>query len=294
MNLLYVTFGDNLQNHIQANFSIYSFLTQAGQVDTINVVTDRPEFYASLGDKLNVIQVSEKTLHEWKGKFEFFWRIKIKAIEHVCALYPGKPVLYLDADTFLYTPLAAAKEAMGRNVAYMHKKERSLADVTSKTQKNMWGYVNGQTFAGVTITRDHYMWNAGVVGVPNTQGGKECALALELCDEMLATNMRRDFIEQYSLAVALHELCDLQSAEAFIAHYWSSKKEWGQFMNEWFTGLLLKQITSPADITELFKTLNLGQWPVERKIKNTSVRLEKRLQQLFPPKELVYVQNQLS
>jgi hypothetical protein len=40
MNIVYLVFGEELSNHIQANFSILSMLTQKEEIDSINIVTD--------------------------------------------------------------------------------------------------------------------------------------------------------------------------------------------------------------------------------------------------------------
>src|SRR4051794_18816673 len=110
MNLLYLTFGDNISNHIQAHFSIWTFLTQRNNINTISVITDYPTFYNSLKDYISIIQIDEETLIQWKGKYDFFWRIKIKAIEMLCNQYNNEPVVYLDSDTFLHCNIKPLKE----------------------------------------------------------------------------------------------------------------------------------------------------------------------------------------
>lgn len=72
MNLLYLVFGQNINNHIEAHFSIYSFLTQGEKINTINVVTDYPDFYTDFKNYINVIKVDEKILNDWKGRHNFF------------------------------------------------------------------------------------------------------------------------------------------------------------------------------------------------------------------------------
>jgi len=112
MHLLYLTFGENVNNHIQAHFSIFSFLTQQNEISTINVITDNPEMYHDIKDRINIITITEQTLNEWKGEYGFFWRVKIKAIEMICDLHKNRPVVYLDTDTFLYTNINSFKKEL--------------------------------------------------------------------------------------------------------------------------------------------------------------------------------------
>src|ERR1700710_800580 len=103
MNICLLNFGENISYHTQTSFCIYSLLANcADSVKTINVITDKPLFYNHLKQQINIIPITENELTDWKGKYQFIWRIKIKAIEKICSLYPNCPVIYLDTDTFVY------------------------------------------------------------------------------------------------------------------------------------------------------------------------------------------------
>src|ERR1700712_98113 len=113
MNLLYITFGDDLGIHLQAAFSICSFLSKSNNdINSINMITDKPFFYNHLKEKVNVISITQQELEDWKGEHQFFWRIKIKAIEKICKMYPNSPVMYLDTDTFLFGDWAKLKKGL--------------------------------------------------------------------------------------------------------------------------------------------------------------------------------------
>ena len=84
MNLLYITFGSNTAVHMQAAFSIYSFLARFEKYNSVNIITDNKLYYQHLEDRVNIIEMTEEELKEWKGEYQFFWRIKIKAIEKIC------------------------------------------------------------------------------------------------------------------------------------------------------------------------------------------------------------------
>lgn len=288
MHLLYITFGSNLKNHTQLYFSVYSFLAAKNDIKGIHIITDMPAFYKALGNKVNIIPVDQQTLTEWKGPHLFFWRIKIKAIQLLCSLYPNEAVLYMDTDTFLYKDMQPLQNAVARGKACMHEKETSLEKAASKTEKKMWQQVKNQVFGGVTIRPAHEMWNAGVVLVPNTKNGADCALALAICDEMCARKVKPRLIEQYALAVALHETYGLEPADGCIAHYWGNKEEWNILIDQFFLSAYF-QASSDEEIYRAFHQLDLERIAVKRKVRNTNRRLKQLVQRLFPDRQAWYV-----
>ncbi|RZJ91515.1 MAG: hypothetical protein EOO60_07920, partial [Hymenobacter sp.] len=119
MHLLYLVFGTNIQNHFQAHFSMLTFLRQGQGELVITVVTDAPEFYRHLESAITVQVIDQATLREWEGEFNFFWRVKIKALEQAARQHPELPLLYLDSDTFLYGSLPALRAHLGAGRALM-------------------------------------------------------------------------------------------------------------------------------------------------------------------------------
>ena len=291
MNLLYLTFGENINNHIQAHFSICSFLTQHQKVSSINVVTDRPDLYEDIKRYINVVTVDEKLLTEWKGEYDFFWRIKIKAIEMLCAMHKNQPVLYLDADTFLYTNLELLRSRLLQGIALMHEDEGKLSELKGKTLGKMWKQVKNNSYGGVAMLPSHAMWNAGVVGTPNQKNNEECLLALAICDEMCKQGVTPRLIEQFALSVALNEVYGLQAADNAIAHYWSNKDEWNSLIKDLF---ITAQFRSDAveKIIETIKQLDF-KFAVKVKHRNTNTRLKSFVEKTYPAEHIAFVKNSL-
>ncbi len=288
MNLLYITFGNNPSIYLQASFSIYSFLAQPRAIHTINIITDKEDYYKHLAPHINVILVTEADLLAWKGEYQFFWRIKIKAIEKICHLYPGQPVLYLDCDSFLYGDATALKNSLQNGTAFMHENEGALSARKNKTQKNMWKQIAHQSFAGIAMQPTHCMWNAGLVATPNMQQGKDCELALAICDEMCKRGITRYFIEQYSLSLALEKYYNLQEAKSKIVHYWSAKDIWDKAINDFFIKAYFAQWNYEKIIEEI-QLLDMANLPVFQRIKNTNLRLKKIVDKIFPNKNHEYL-----
>jgi len=288
MHLLYVTFGQNERHHLQACFSVYSFLARKASFSSINIVTDRPQFYKSIEKHVNIRPVSETTLHEWKGPFAYFWRIKIKAIEWLCRQRPNEPVLYLDSDTFLYGDFHEAFRIIKTGKAAMHINEGPLSDLATKTARKMYSQLSRLKIDGVDNPGHFNMWNAGTILIPNTKQGADIQYALQLCDQMTAKNITPYFIEQYCLSITMHLSYGLEPTSGFIAHYWSNRDGWNSVISTYFHQIYLQALSEDASL-QLFNQLALRSVPERKKIRKANVRLKKMIDKLFPDKNLSYL-----
>ncbi len=286
MNILYLVIGENPLYHAQTCFSIYSFLNQTDATDRVYVITDAPEFYKRLSEKIYIIPINQAQLKDWQGKHKFFWRAKIKALEHICTLNPDESVLYLDTDTFLFGNLETLKSDLKNPM--MHLNEGKLSERTSKTEKRMWHGVKNKIFGGITIEENHCMWNAGVVGIPANTGSKICTLALTICDEMLAEKITPYFIEQFSSSVALSENGDMKAADEYIGHYWSNKDEWTDEIYKFIITSSLKNNSVDDDI-EAISQFNFSKNAVLKRVPKTQIRLKKLVEKWFPSEVLKFV-----
>jgi len=287
MHLVYLVFGTNVRNHFQANFSILSFLRQPAALDGITVVTDAPDFYQHLAGHVAVMPVDEATLRAWKGEFDFFWRIKIKALEEVARQRPGTALLYLDSDTFLHGALPELQVRLADGQAFMHEREGALPALRSKTERLMWAQVRQKTFGGVRLHERHAMWNAGAVGIPAEKAAPAIALALSLCDDFSRQQVTPRLIEQLAISVALEETYPLHAARPYIGHYWSTKEEWNEHIAAFLLESHLKKRTVAQELAALGK-FDFQVAPVKKRMKNTRWRLVHLVDRIFPPKEVVY------
>lgn len=287
MNLLFITFGKNVAIHAQAAFSIYSFLVHKKIIDSINIITDAPHYYQHLKEYVQVVPVTEDQLNEWKGPHQFFWRIKIKAIEKICNQYLNKPVVYLDTDTFLYEDANALTKDL-LTTAFMHEEENILSKGRSKTENKMWQQVGLKTFGGIKVKESASMWNAGVVAIPNTKNGEDVSTALAICDDMCAAGVTPRLIEQFALSIALEHYYILKPASPFIAHYWSNKSDWDKEINEFFAACYFQQLV-PQQIIEVVRDYNFSKYPVKKLNRNTAKRLNNYINDVFAPRNIEYV-----
>ena len=147
MNILYIIFGEKMVYHVQAYLSILTFKKQLKADDHIFVITTHPEFYNNCGVK--TITVTNETIKEWKGEKDFFWRVKIKAIEYMALHYPNDHLMYLDTDTILYGSLNTLKTRLNEGCGMMHLNEGHPSKMKTKTLK-MWKKIEGHTYGGIT------------------------------------------------------------------------------------------------------------------------------------------------
>ena len=281
MNILYLIFGDRLSNHVQARLSMVTFVRQMRQQDRIYVITTKPQFYEGI-KFVTPLPISDGNIKEWEGSLQFFWRVKIKAMQYLCEICPGSDLLYLDSDTYLQGDYAALCGILERGQGVMHINEGHPKDMKFGALR-MWRKVRGHTYGGVTIGAEHCMWNAGVVGLPGAKAAEALRLALTVCDGMLADGADRRLIEQYALSIALFETVGLTSAESLVGHYWSNKDEWNNFALSFFVkehmlGRSFDDECRDLDIEELHRI------PLNIHLSNTQRRLTNVLKHIFKDK----------
>lgn len=283
MNILYLVFGNNLNVHLQVQFSIMTFLHELSEVDKIHVITTNSTYYEHLKDKINILPITEQKLKEWRGKHNFFWRCKIKAIEYIAHTYPEQDFMYLDGDTFLRDKLTPIKLTLSEGFGMMHLNEGHPKDMMTKSL-SMWNTIKGHSYQGVTLSEKHNMWNAGVVAIPGNKLAETVKLALALCDGMLDDQAEPIVIEQYSLSVALYECTKLTEAKPWIGHYWGNKEEWNQYIHNFFLTSLATNRSIEDEILAVANNKDYCDLPIHVKVSNTKRRLIKLLNHLFPDK----------
>ena len=233
MNIVYFVIGDSAVIHMQVGFSIRTILAQASDEDTIYVVTDTPTMYCNL-PHVTTIPITKELIKEWRGKHDFFWRVKIKVLQHIAQMSPNKVMMYLDGDTYLHGSLTEIKALLCNKYGMMHLDEGCPSEMKERSL-SMWQTVNGKTYADVTVGIKHHMWNAGVVAIPASIVSKTLDMALAICDGMLDDGSEPVTVEQYALSIALFECADhLIAADKWIGHYWHYKYYWSLYIAKFF------------------------------------------------------------
>ena len=284
MNLVLLTFGRHSENHYQAMFAALSFLKDP-LINKVVILTDQADFYRLIQEKAEIIHLDQKQLLEWQGPQQFFWRIKIKALERVQSDYPSDHLLYIDSDTFLAGDLKSIHTQLNAGHVLMYKRESVLADKTDKTLRKMYRTLNGKTLAEVKINGQSEMWNAGVIGLPASQAESLIRRALRLCDEICSTSCPRRLVEQFAFSLALDSTAKLHGCEQSIGHYWGNKTEWNQHITKFFADAMLKRLEYKECIC-LISRFNWQSVPLEKKRRRTNEKLKRLVDKLFKDKNI--------
>lgn len=282
VNLVVMAFGAQLDNHNQAGFALLSFLQDA-RLGRVMVVTDQPGFYRFFGDRVEIIPVDDDLLLQWQGASRFFWRIKIKAIEAAAARDPDQALLYIDSDTFLATGLEEVSQALHQGTALMHCLEDKLSSRSNSTLVRMERSLVGKQFAGVSITNDSPMWNAGVIGLPAGRALPLAQHALRVCDAICQTDCTRRLVEQFSFSVALDHAGPMQDCAHSIGHYWGNKPEWNRFITRFWAEARLRDEDLAACIARVGE-VDWNVLPLEKRRRGSAERLKQWLDQLLRPR----------
>lgn len=288
MTILYLTFGEKTEFHVQAYLSMLSFRRQLTSDDRIVMVTTAPRLYHHMQDWAEVIPIDDQQIEAWQGDYHFFWRAKIKAIEYVSQMYPDDDILYLDCDTILFGDINAIRQPLKDGCGLMDENEGHPSRMKTKTLR-MWKTIAGRTYDGITLGAKHNMYRAGVVGIPHAKAPEVLTTALALCDSMLADGAERIVIEQYSLSVALFERVGLRETYPVIAHYWASKEYWIKAGMELMARVLLTK-ASPEEEMQMYEALDFSQLPIYVYKSNTARRLKGLVGKVFKDRDLRFIQ----
>jgi len=289
MTLMFLVFGEAQHNHLQANFAILTHLLEREALSKIVVMTDAPANYRAIDDERVVVDaINIDDLTGWRGPHDFFWRIKIKALEAIAERYPDDHVMYTDADTFRFGDLSDIQQKLENGETLMHAREGKISELRTSTEKQMWKQCRGKTFGGITIDADSTMFNAGVVAIPRSLVKEAVALALRICDDMCAAGVTRRLIEQFALSLSLAEVGELGAANATIGHYWGNKAGWNELINEFFLrhhlagSIYAEQVTDAANID--FRSI-----PIYRRSSGTQNKLHKLVDKQFEKHVYAYL-----
>ncbi|MCP1997380.1 hypothetical protein [Flavobacterium sp. HSC-61S13] len=287
MNIIFFVFGTNISYYQQVFFSIYTVLANKDETDDIIVIAEDPTLFKQLGDRVKVIPIDTKMISDWKGDYDYFFRVKIKALEYISQEYPDKHILYLDGDTFVYQPLSIIKAGLAKGHNFLHLNEGTLPTLKTKTEKKLWEQIKYKKFADILIDENTTMWNSGVIGI-STQNFATIPLALQITDEMCAAKVTCFTMEQLSFGIASNQLSTVKAADHIVGHYWGNKDQWNSLISIWISKSLMTNLTE-EEMIESARKFPFVEIPFYVKTSNTYKRLSKRLQSVFKTKNACYI-----
>ncbi len=287
MNIVYLVFGDKIDHYQQVYFSIYTAMARKSSDDRILVVAENPDLFNSIGDRIEIIPIDRKKITEWEGEHKFFWRVKIKALEHVAEKYPDEDLLYLDGDTFFYEYADELRAKLQSGQNFMHLEEGKLAKLKSKTERKMWQQMQGKTYSGIKIDENSAMWNAGMIAISHKNFA--CLkLTLDLNDAMCADGVTRRLIEQFAFSLGLNEHSGLKPADHVVGHYWGNKNQWNTLISNFLKVAFMKHYSLEKIIKEV-KEMDFTKIPIRVRESSTQRKLTKFVDSFYGDLKPVYI-----
>ena len=287
MNIVYLVFGTKIENYQQAYFSIFTALLHKNDDDKIIVITDDSTLFGFFEGKIETIVINQDTIRDWEGPHQFFWRVKIKALQLVAQKYPQDSILYLDSDTFFYKNTEVLLTALQNGNQFMHLNEGKLSQLSSKTEKLMWKQMKGKSYGNIIINENVAMWNAGLIGV--SQKHFECLeLTLQINDAMCADGVTRRLIEQFAFSLGLNQYSELQPADHIVGHYWGNKKQWNDTISLFLRECFMKKYHFDA-VVERIKDMELSKIPIRIKESSTQRKLKNLIDKFYTNQRPVYI-----
>jgi hypothetical protein len=243
-HIIYISFG-NPKIHVQNLFSILStipYYKSEEKTFSILIYTDNPAFFKKWlypYDFINYHPINHDLLTQWKGPYNYIFRVKIKAIENSLENLKGK-ILYLDGDTFFINSPVKIFDKIGHGHTMMYLKEGAFSDPDFKNWECIRQHMKTHKFKTeknlFEFPLEQFMWNAGVVGI-NHSNKQFIDLVLDLTDQYCAqVSLNAYHQDQVMFSYVLQNNTIIHSAEESIFHYCygTRKAHMIKILNEFF------------------------------------------------------------
>lgn len=287
MTIMYLTFGNQIEYHIQAYFSMLSFRKKLSKDDKIVMMTTCPNYYRKASEWIETITLDNQQVNEWKGKHQYIFRIKTMAIKQYIEKHQQDHLLFVDTDTFLYGNLNSIRTILDQGKALMYKNEGHPSQMKGPSLR-MWKTLKGKKYAGITISNSHNMWNSGIIGIPGQKAQTIINHTIRLLDEILENGIISFNIEQYVMSIAMIEHAEIEEATSFVGHYWGNKDTWERIASEILIRSYMQKSNLEEELNEISEELLCSE-PIYIHKSNTANRLKNTIDKIFKDKNQKYI-----
>lgn len=216
--LLYLVYGNNEVYRREVKFSILTALSQLRNSESlcIRIMTDRPQDYS--GWPVDIVVLSEETLHQWQGQNGYHHRRKACAM--ASGLQLAEKTLFADTDTlFLKSPHRLLKLISPENYLMdsfeYHWKEVSARQTYLKLGACLQPY-------GIKPDSDFKLYNSGLCGL--TEGDTPLLeKSIGFIDEWTQDSFDIHTIEQIALSFAMRDK-SVKETKKYVYHYFAEKR----------------------------------------------------------------------
>ncbi|HEY5517710.1 MAG TPA: hypothetical protein VIL15_05580 [Coriobacteriia bacterium] len=239
-----LSYGGRDDQVAETKYAILSAYRWARPSDGIEIVlyTDNPSRFDDMPVRLRPIAAEE--LEGWTGPEGYQYRRKLEVLRDAL-IQTGRPVVFVDSDTWFRRSPARLFDRIGRGRSIMHVREGNLRgrpfpqychDFVDCVESRTWKTSSGSP---LDITSD-VVWNSGVIGLdPLDNVLVDDALALI---DQVYCKCELWFLEQFAIAFFLMRSTDVRGASDIVFHYWPKD------LREAFHPALLRELDRTADL----------------------------------------------
>lgn len=243
-SLVLLSYGGRDDQVAETKYAILSAYRWARPSDGIEIVlyTDNPSRFDDMPVRLRPIAAEE--LEAWTGPEGYQYRRKLEVLRDAL-IQTGRPVVFVDSDTWFRRSPARLFDRIGRGRSIMHVREGNLRgrpfpqychDFVDCVESRTWKTSSGSP---LDITSD-VVWNSGVIGLdPLDNVLVDDALALI---DQVYCKCELWFLEQFAIAFFLMRSTDVRGASDIVFHYWPKD------LREAFHPALLRELDRTADL----------------------------------------------
>jgi len=244
-SLVLLSYGGHDEQVGETKYAILSAYRRLAPSDDIEIVlyTDNPGMFEDMPVRLRL--VGQEELAAWSGPAGYPYRRKLEALSDALNR-TGRPVVFVDSDTWFLKSPARLFQRIGRDRSVMHIREGSLRnpkgpsdwrEFIDAAQRRTWLTASGSP---VDISSD-IMWNSGVIGL-DPLNGVLVDDALALVDQVKRSECDLWCIEQFAVGHSLMRSTTLTPAYDVVFHYWPPP------IRTAFHPILLSELDRTADL----------------------------------------------
>lgn len=238
----------------------------------IRLYTEMPEYYAWLGEQVDVQTLSPHQIKEWMGLSSFSLRVKPCLLIEAARSCPGA-MIFLDSDMVIMKSLDGMEAAIQEGSSFLQCKEYLVSSRTTKERREFMCCLKGIDLGrGVALNEDSWMWNSGVIGLC-PQDFQYLDSVLSAIDQMTGMGLspRTRLKEQLAFSLYFSATERLKGLDDEVLHYWGNKPEWDGFLDNW----LLSVVGQKLDVVEAGRLL-LSMQPFPAAVAPKRSKSEKR------------------
>lgn len=272
---IFLSYGKLAAIHKQTLAAICSLVLTKRNAEApyrIRLYTEMPEYYAWLGDQVDVQTLSPHQIKEWMGLSSFSLRVKPCLLIEAARSCSG-PMIFLDSDMVIVKSLNGMERAIQEGSSFLQCKEYLVSSRTTKERREFMRRLKGLDLgSGVALDEDSWMWNSGVIGL-STKNFHYLDLILSAIDRMteMGLSPRTRLKEQLAFSLYLSATGCLRGLGDEVLHYWGNKPEWDGFLDSW----LLSVVGQKLDMVEAGRLL-LSMQPFPAAVAPKRSKSEKR------------------